>query len=46
MRLVVDLDQLLHRNMRVDLRGRKPRMAQEFLNVAEVCAAVEQVRGE
>src|SRR5215213_4593825 len=46
MRLVVDLDQLLHRNMCIDLRGGEPRMTQQFLDVAQVCAAVEQVRGK
>ena len=46
MRLVVNLDQLLHRNMSVDLRRREPRMAQQLLNVAQVGAAVEQVRSK
>ena len=44
MRFVVDLDQLLHRNVRVNLRSRETRVAQQLLDVAQVCAAVEQVR--
>ena len=44
MRLVVDLDQLLHRDVCVNLRSRETRVAQELLDVAQVCAAVEQVR--
>src|SRR6185369_9324191 len=44
MRLVVDLDQLLHRNVCVNLRRRETRVAQQLLDVAQVCAAVEQVR--
>jgi hypothetical protein len=36
MHLVVDLDQFFHRNMRVDLRGRQPRVAEQFLYVAQV----------
>ena len=43
MRLVVNLDQLFHRDMRVDLRGREPRMTQQFLDVAQVRPAVQQV---
>jgi len=46
MRLVIHLDQLLHRNVSVDLGGRKTRVAQQFLNVPQVSATVEQVRGE
>jgi len=44
MRLVVDLDQLLHRNVCVNLRRRETRVAQQLLDVAQVCATVEQVR--
>ena len=46
MRLVVNLDQLLHRNVGVDLRRGKTRVAEKFLNVSQVGAAVEQVGGE
>ena len=46
MGFVVNLDQLLHRNVRVYLRRGKPRMPQQFLDVAQVGAAVEQVRRE
>src|SRR5919107_180118 len=45
-RLVVDLDEFLHRDVRVNLRGGEARVAEEFLDVAEVGAAVEEVRGE
>ncbi len=43
---IVDLDQLFHRDVCVDLRRRKTCMAQQFLDVAQVGAAVEQVRGK
>ena len=46
MRLVVHLDQLFHRNVGVDLGSGESRVAQQFLDVSQVCAAVEQVRGE
>ena len=46
MRLVVHLDQLFHRNVGVDLGSGKSRVAQQFLNVAQVGAAVQQMRGE
>ena len=46
MRLVVDLDQLLHRNVCINLRRRQARVAQQFLYVTQVCATVEQVRRE
>src|SRR5215217_3490775 len=44
MRFVVDVDQLLHRDVCINLRGGQARVAQQLLNVAQVCAAVEQVR--
>ena len=44
--LVVNLNQFLHGNMSVNLRGRKTCVPQQFLNVAQICAAVEQVRRE
>ena len=43
---VVNLDQSFHRDMSVNLRGRESCMAQQLLNVAQVSAAVEQMRGE
>ena len=46
MRAVIDLDHLFHRDLRVDLRRREPRVAEEFLNVAQVGAAVQQMRRE
>ena len=46
MGFVVNLDQLLHRNVRVYLGGGKPRVPQEFLDVAQVGAAIEQMRRE
>src|SRR5687768_18413055 len=45
-RLVVDLDELLHGDVRVDLGGGEAGVAEELLYVAEVGAAVEEVRGE
>ncbi len=46
MRLVVHLDQLFHRNVGVDLGSGETRVAEQFLNVPQVRAAVEQVRGK
>lgn len=46
MRLVVHLDQFFHRNVCVDLGSRKARVAEQFLDVAQVGAAVEQVRSK
>ena len=46
MGFVVNLNQLLHRNMRVYLRRRQSRVPQQFLDVAQVGAAIEQVRRE
>ncbi len=46
MRFVVNFDQFFHRNLRVDLRRRKPRVSEKFLNVAQIRARIEQVRGE
>ena len=46
MGFVVNLNQLLHRNVRVDLRRRQSRVPQQFLDVAQVGAAIEQVRRE
>src|SRR5205807_9003275 len=46
MRFVVNLDQFFHRNVSVNLGGGEPRVAQQFLNVAQVGAAVEQMRGK
>ena len=38
---VVDLDQLLHRDVSVNLRGRETRVAQQFLDIAKIGATVE-----
>ena len=46
MRAVVDLDHFFHRDLGVDLGGREAGVAEEFLDVAEVGALIEQVRGE
>lgn len=46
MGFVVNLDQLFHRHMRVYLRRGKPRVAQQLLDIAQIGAAVEQVRRE
>ena len=40
-RLVIDLNQFLHRNVRINLCARETRVPQKFLNVAQVGAAVE-----
>ena len=45
-RLVVNLNQFLHRDVCINLRGREARVAEEFLYVAQVGAAVQEVRGE
>src|SRR5215207_7311704 len=45
-RPVVDLYQFFHRDVCVDLRGGEARVAEQLLYVAQVCAAVEEVRGE
>ena len=34
------------RNVGVDLRSRKMRMPEQFLNIAQVCAVIQQVRGK
>ena len=43
MRLVVNLDQLFHRNVSIDLRGGEPGVTKKFLDVAQVGPAVQQV---
>ena len=43
MRPVVNLDHLFHRDLRIYLRRRKPCVAEQFLDVAEVCALIKQV---
>src|SRR4051812_13114748 len=45
-RLIVDLDQFFHRDVCIDLRGRETRVAQQFLDVAQVGAAIKQMRRE
>jgi len=44
MRLVIRLLQPLRRHVRVNLRRRQVRVAEEFLDAAEIGAGVEQVR--
>ena len=46
MSFVVNLDHLFHRDLRVDLRGGEAGVAEEFLNVAQVGAGIEQMRCE
>lgn len=46
MRSGVYIYHLFHRNLRIDLRSRQTRVAEEFLNVAKVGARVEQMRRE
>ena len=46
MSFVINIDHLFHRHLRVYLGGREPLVAEQFLNVAKVGAAVEQVRRE
>ena len=46
MRFVVNLDQFFHRHVSVDLRRGKPGVPEERLNIAQVRAAVQQMRGE
>ena len=46
MRLLVDLFQAFGRDVRVDLRGGKIGVAEEFLDAAQIRAGVEHVRGE
>ena len=43
---IVDLDQFFHGDVSVDLRRRETCVAQELLYVAQVGAAIEQVRRE
>ena len=43
---VVYFDQLFHRYLSIDLCCGEASVTEEFLNVAEVCAAVEQMRSE
>lgn len=46
MRPIVDLDQFFHRDLGVDLGGGEAGVAEEFLDVAEVGTASQQVRSE
>ena len=43
---VVNFDQFFHRNLRVNLRRRKPCVSEKFLYVAQVRAGIEQMRGK
>ena len=42
-RLVVNIDQFFHRNVRVDLGAREASVTEQFLNVTQVSATVQQV---
>ncbi len=44
MRLIVNLDKFFHRHVSVDLRRGKASVAEQFLDVTQVGAAVEQMR--
>ena len=46
MRLVVHLHHMLHRELRVALRGREPLVAQHFLDGAQVGAFLQHVRAK
>ena len=40
---IVDLDKFFHRDLRIDLRGRKSCVAEEFLDVTEVSTAIQKM---
>jgi len=44
MRFVVDLDHLLHGNLRVDLSCRQPSVAKQLLDIAQIGTGIEEVR--
>lgn len=46
MGLIVDLQHVLHGELGVTLRGRKPLVAEHLLNGAEVCAFLQHVGAE
>ena len=46
MSFVINLFQPLHRDVRVNLGRRKTRVAEEFLDAAQIGAGIQQVRGE
>ncbi len=46
MRLVVDLQHMFHRELRVTLRGRQSLVTKQLLNGSQVCAFFEHVRTE
>ena len=46
MRLLIDLHEVLHVKVSVALRRADPRVAQQFLDGAEVRTALEKMRGE
>src|SRR2546425_8859157 len=46
MGLVINLDQLFHRDVGVDLRRREASVAEQFLNITKIGAAVQQMRGK
>src|SRR5438270_441818 len=46
MSLIIHLDHLFHRDLRIDLRGRQASMSEQLLDVAKVRSRVEQMRCE
>ena len=42
----MQLFQPLPRHMRINLRGRNIRMTEQHLHYAQICAVIEQMRGE
>ena len=46
MRLVVDLEHMLHGKLRVTLRGGKTLVAKHLLNSAQICAFLQEVSAE
>ena len=46
MRLLIDVLEVLFHNVRIDLRGGNVRMAEHFLNGAQIRAVFQQVHGK
>ena len=44
--LVIHFDQFFHRDLCVDLSSREAGVAEKFLNIAEVSAGIEKMRGK
>ncbi len=43
---VINFDKFFHRNVRINLRRGKSRVSEQFLNVAQIRARIEKMRGE